>query len=53
MKEIQMFEPMIEWLDSQGYEILEQHRGHERGTDIVACKDDKRLLIELKGASSA
>ena len=48
-----MFEPMIEWLDSQGYEILEQHRGHERGTDIVALKDGKRLLIELKGKSAA
>lgn len=53
MKEIQMFEPMIEWLESQGYEILEQHRGHEHGTDVVAIKDGRRLLIELKGKSAA
>lgn len=44
---------MIEWLESQGYVILEQHRGHEKGTDIVAFKDGKRLLVELKGESAA
>ncbi len=52
MKEIQMFEPMIEYLESQGYEILEQHRGHEHGTDVIATKDGKRLLIELKGSGA-
>ena len=53
MKEIQMFEPMVNHLESQGYEILEQHKGHEHGTDMVAQKDGKQLLIELKGASAA
>jgi hypothetical protein len=53
MKEIQMFEPMIEYLESQGYGILEQHKGHEHGTDIVAIKNGKKLLIELKGTSAA
>ena len=53
MKEIQMFEPMVEYLESRDYEILEQHRGHEKGTDMVAIKDGKRLLVELKGASAA
>jgi len=53
MKEIQMFEPMITHLESQGYEILEQHRGHEHGTDLVAQKDGKKLLVELKGTSTA
>jgi HJR/Mrr/RecB family endonuclease len=53
MKEIQMFEPMVNHLESQGYEILEQHKGHEHGTDLVAQKDGKQLLIELKGSSAA
>ncbi len=53
MKEIQMFEPMVEYLESQGYEILEQHKGHEHGTDLVASKNGQRLLIELKGNSAA
>jgi len=53
MKEIQMFEPMISHLESQGYEILEQHRGHEHGTDVVAIRDGKKLLVELKGDTAA
>jgi len=48
-----MFDPMIEWLESHGYEILEEHRGHEKGTDIVAIRNGKRLLVELKGSSAA
>jgi len=52
MKEIQMFEPMIAHLESQGYQILEQHRGYEHGTDMVAQKDGKKLLVELKGTTT-
>jgi len=52
IKEIQMFEPVITHLESQGYEILEQHRGREHGTDIVAIKDGKKLLVELKGSAA-
>ena len=49
MKEEQLFDPMIAYLKEDGYSILEQHRGYEHGTDIVATKDDYKLLLELKG----
>ena len=49
MKEDELFDPMIAYLKKEGYSIPEQHRGHERGTDIVATKDDYKLLLELKG----
>ncbi len=48
-----LFDPMIEYLQNQGYKILEQHRGHDKGTDIIASKNDTRLLLELKGDSAA
>jgi len=53
LKEEQLFDPMIEYLRNQGYEILEQHRGHDKGTDIIASKNGTRLLLELKGDSAA
>ena len=51
MKEEQLFDPMITYLEKEGYSILEQHRGHEHGTDIIATKDDHKFLLELKGGS--
>ena len=53
MTEEQIFDPMIAYLEKEGYSILEQHRGHEHGTDIVATKDDHKFLLELKGDSKA
>ena len=53
MKEEQLFDPMVAYLKKVGYSILEQHRGHEHGTDIVATKDDHKFLLELKGDSKA
>ncbi len=35
MKEEQLFDPMVTYLKKEGYSILEQHRGHEHGTDII------------------
>ena len=51
MKEEQLFDPMIAYLEKEGYSILEQHRGLEHGTDIVATKDGRKFLIALKGGS--
>ncbi len=51
MKEEQLFDPMIAYLKKEGYSIREQHRGNERGTDIVATKDDHKFLLELKGGT--
>ena len=53
MKEEDLFDPLIEYLQGQGYEILEQHRGHEHGIDIVANKNGRKLFVELKGDSKA
>ena len=53
MKEEQLFDPMIAYLKKEGYNILEQHRGHEHGTDVVAAKDDYKFWLELKGDSKA
>lgn len=44
---------MIDYLEKNGYQILEQHRGHEKGTDIIAEKNGSRLFLELKGDSAA
>ncbi len=44
---------MIAYLTKSDYTILEQHRGHEHGTDIVAEKNGNKLYLELKGESKA
>lgn len=53
MKEDELFDPMIEYLNNNDYKIFEQHRGKERGTDIVAIKQNSKLFLELKGDSTA
>ncbi len=53
MKEEELFDPLIDYLAGQGYEIIEQHRGHEHGIDIIASKNGRRFLVELKGDSTA
>ena len=49
MKEEEMFEPMIKYLEDNGYKIKEQHRGREGGPDIVAEKNGRELVIQMKG----
>lgn len=53
MKEEEMFDPMINHLKKNGYEIIEENRGRERGPDLVASKDNRKLIIEMKGDSAA
>ncbi len=53
MKEEEMFDPMIEYLKKNGYEVIEQHRGRERGPDLVAKKNEREIVIEMKGDSAA
>lgn len=53
MKEEFLFEPMVNYLEKNGYHIIEQHRGHEKGTDIIAEKNKSKLFLELKGDSAA
>ena len=53
MKEEEMFNPMIEYLKKNGYEVIEQHRGRERGPDLVAKKNGREIVIEMKGDSAA
>lgn len=48
-----MFEPMIKYLKDNGYKIIEQHRGRERGPDILADKNGRKLLIQMKGDTLA
>jgi len=48
-----MFEPMTTMLVSKGYHIMFQRRGKESGPDIVAEKDGRRLIMEMKGDSEA
>jgi Holliday junction resolvase-like predicted endonuclease len=53
MKEEFLFNPMVNYLEKNGYQIIEQHRGHEKGTDIIAEKNGTTLFLELKGDSAA
>ena len=53
MREDEMFPNMIDFLKSEGYRILEVHRGRERGADIVAKKSGRKLIIEMKGDTMA
>lgn len=48
MNEEELFDPMIEYLRNEGYEILEQHHGSEHGIDIVASRAGTKLNVQLK-----
>ena len=53
MKESEMYEPMIEYLISNGFKIDSLSTGSQRGPDIIAKKKDKQLIIEMKGDTKA
>jgi len=48
-----MFEPMLRFLRSQGYRILQINRGNKPGPDILAEKSGKKLIVQMKGDSMA
>ena len=41
---------LVESLQSEGYSLVTVCKGHQRGTDIVMCRNKKNLHIEVKGA---
>jgi len=43
-------ELLMIYLKSEGYKILDYCKGHRRGIDITAEKNNRKLLIEVKGA---
>lgn len=53
LKEDEMFEPMEEYLEENGYNITEINDGYSSGADIIANKHGKKLVIEMKGHTQA
>ena len=53
MREPKMFEPMERFLVGKGYRVVAVHKGRERGPDIVAEREGRRLIVEMKGDSQA
>lgn len=53
MREDLLFDPLISHLEGAGYTTMEQHRGLERGVDITATKDGRKLYVQLKGDTQA
>lgn len=52
LTENKTIELLMPHLVQQGYEIESYCLGQTRGYDIVAVKNDKKLLIEVKGAKA-
>lgn len=52
MKEEEMFDPIIDHLKENGYKIIDQHRGRERGPDLIVSKGGRELTVEMKGDSA-
>lgn len=48
-----MFQGIIDFLEKDGYEIIETHPGRQRGPDIVAEKSGRKLFVEVKGDTAA
>ena len=48
-----MFPKMIQFIENEDYEIIEVHRGRQRGADIIAKKSGKKIVIEMKGDTAA
>lgn len=49
LTEDQVVKSLMIWIKKHGWEIIEYCLGHTRGYDIVASKNEKRLIIEAKG----
>ena len=52
LTEDETVELLINHLENNGYNIISFCTGHKRGTDIIAEKNNKKLLIEVKGAKA-
>ena len=50
LTEDETVELLIKHLERDGYNIISFCTGHKRGTDIVGEKDNRKLLVEVKGA---
>ena len=50
LTEDETVELLIKHLEMDGYKIISYCTGHKRGTDIVAEKNNRMLLVEVKGA---
>jgi len=50
LTEDETVELLMIYLKSEGYKILDYCKGHRRGIDITAEKNNRKLLIEVKGA---
>ena len=53
MREPEMFEPMKKLLEGEGYKILSVATGQEPGADIIAERQGRKLIMEMKGDSAA
>ena len=50
LTEDETVELLMDFLKSDGYNILDYCKGHTRGIDIISEKNNRKLLIEVKGA---
>jgi len=50
LTEDETVELLMIYLKSEEYKILDYCKGHRRGIDITAEKNNRKLLIEVKGA---
>ena len=50
LTENQVIDYLCEWLQKNGWSILDKNKGHSRGIDVKAQKDDDTLIVEAKGA---
>ena len=53
MIESEMFQPMKKLLEEKGYRILSENKGRERGPDLIAEHNGRKLIMEMKGDSKA
>jgi len=50
LTENEVIDNLCYWLDKNGWEILEKSKGHSRGIDIKASRNEQILIIEAKGS---
>ena len=50
LTEDETVELLMKHLENDGYNIISFCKGHKRGTDIIAEKNNRKLLVEVKGA---
>jgi len=53
LTEDEVIECLAQWLKKDGWDDIETQKGHSRGIDLTAYRNNEQLIVEAKGAKGS